>query len=54
MDGPASALDPIATFQVEERFKALRNTYPVVIVTHDMQSRARGGEDRLLPAGQAH
>jgi phosphate transport system ATP-binding protein len=41
MDEPASALDPISTFQVEELMRELRETYPVVIVTHNMQQAAR-------------
>ena len=40
MDEPCSALDPIATFQVEELMRELRKTYPVVIVTHNMQQAA--------------
>ena len=41
MDEPASALDPIATFQVDELIRELRSTYPVVIVTHNMQQAGR-------------
>ena len=41
MDEPASALDPISTFQVEELIRELRNSYPVVIVTHNMQQAGR-------------
>jgi len=41
MDEPCSALDPIATAQVEELIDELRNNYSVVIVTHSMQQAAR-------------
>ena len=41
MDEPCSALDPIATAQVEELIDELRASYSVVIVTHSMQQAAR-------------
>jgi phosphate transport system ATP-binding protein len=41
MDEPCSALDPIATAQVEELIDELRSSYSVVIVTHSMQQAAR-------------
>lgn len=41
MDEPCSALDPIATAQVEELIDELRREYSVVIVTHSMQQAAR-------------
>ncbi|MDG1456473.1 MAG: phosphate ABC transporter ATP-binding protein PstB [Pseudoprimorskyibacter sp.] len=41
MDEPCSALDPIATAQVEELIDELRKRYSVVIVTHSMQQAAR-------------
>ena len=41
MDEPCSALDPIATSQVEELIDQLRQDYSVVIVTHSMQQAAR-------------
>ncbi|ABV93278.1 phosphate import ATP-binding protein [Dinoroseobacter shibae DFL 12 = DSM 16493] len=41
MDEPCSALDPIATAQVEELIDELRERYSVVIVTHSMQQAAR-------------
>ena len=41
MDEPWSALDPIATAQVEELIDELRQNYAVVIVTHSMQQAAR-------------
>jgi len=41
MDEPASALDPIATAQIEELIDELREKFAVVIVTHSMQQAAR-------------
>ena len=41
MDEPCSALDPIATGQVEELIDQLREQFSVVIVTHSMQQAAR-------------
>jgi len=41
MDEPCSALDPIATAQVEELIDELRGNFTVVIVTHSMQQAAR-------------
>lgn len=41
MDEPCSALDPIATAQIEELIDELRRDYAVVIVTHSMQQAAR-------------
>jgi len=37
MDEPASALDPIATYKVEELIRELKELYTIVIVTHNMQ-----------------
>ena len=41
MDEPCSALDPIATAQVEELIDELRQNFSVVIVTHSMLQAAR-------------
>jgi phosphate transport system ATP-binding protein len=41
MDEPCSALDPIATAQVEELIDELRSQFSVVIVTHSMQQASR-------------
>ena len=41
MDEPASALDPIATSQIEDLIEELATEYTVVIVTHNMQQAAR-------------
>ena len=41
MDEPCSALDPIATLRIEELMQQLKETYTIVIVTHNMQQAAR-------------
>lgn len=41
MDEPASALDPIATLQIEELMDHLKQQYTIVVVTHNMQQAAR-------------
>ncbi|OQY28546.1 MAG: phosphate ABC transporter ATP-binding protein [Anaerolineaceae bacterium 4572_5.1] len=41
MDEPCSALDPIATLEVEELMQRLKSDYSIVIVTHSMQQAAR-------------
>jgi phosphate transport system ATP-binding protein len=41
MDEPASALDPVATSQIEDLITELAEDYTVVIVTHNMQQAAR-------------
>jgi len=41
MDEPASALDPIATQQIEDLVYELKRTLTVIIVTHNMQQAAR-------------
>jgi phosphate transport system ATP-binding protein len=41
MDEPASALDPVATLKIEELMHSLKETYTIVIVTHNMQQAAR-------------
>lgn len=41
MDEPCSALDPIATLQVEELMRELKEDYCIFIVTHNMQQAAR-------------
>ena len=37
MDEPCSALDPISTLKIEETMHQLKETYTIVIVTHNMQ-----------------
>jgi phosphate transport system ATP-binding protein len=41
MDEPCSALDPIATSRIEDLMTQLRDTYTIIIVTHNMQQAAR-------------
>ncbi|MEV7036582.1 phosphate ABC transporter ATP-binding protein [Streptomyces sp. NPDC093272] len=41
MDEPCSALDPISTLVIEDLIKEIKETYTVVIVTHNMQQAAR-------------
>ena len=48
MDEPASALDPIATGQIEELIATLKVNYTIVIVTHNMQQAARVSEETGL------
>jgi phosphate transport system ATP-binding protein len=45
MDEPCSALDPIATAKIEELMLELKNSYTIVIVTHNMQHAARVSDD---------
>lgn len=40
-DEPCSAIDPIATAKIEDLIYKLRDSYTVVIVTHNMQQAAR-------------
>lgn len=41
MDEPCSALDPIATYEIEELMRVLKENYCIIIVTHSMQQAAR-------------
>ena len=41
MDEPCSALDPVATLRIEELMQELKESYTIVIVTHNMQQAAR-------------
>jgi phosphate transport system ATP-binding protein len=41
MDEPASALDPVSTQKIEDTMADLKQSYTVVIVTHNMQQAAR-------------
>jgi phosphate transport system ATP-binding protein len=41
MDEPCSALDPIATLKIEDLMAELRQSYTIVIVTHNMQQASR-------------
>ena len=41
MDEPCSALDPIATSRIEDLMLQMRETYALIVVTHNMQQAAR-------------
>ena len=41
MDEPTSALDPISTLKIEELVDELRQTYSIIIVTHNMEQAKR-------------
>ena len=41
LDEPCSALDPIATGKIEELPYSLKESYTIIIVTHNMQQAAR-------------
>ncbi len=56
MDEPASALDPIATYRIEELIGELKKDFTIAIVTHNMQQASRvsdytafmlAGEERI-------
>jgi phosphate transport system ATP-binding protein len=44
MDEPCSALDPISTLAIEDTIGVLKDSYTIVIVTHNMQQAARVSE----------
>ncbi|HET7700425.1 MAG TPA: phosphate ABC transporter ATP-binding protein PstB, partial [Candidatus Limnocylindria bacterium] len=44
MDEPCSALDPIATYKIEELLRELAHEVTIVIVTHNMQQASRVSE----------
>lgn len=41
LDEPTSALDPISTAKIEDLLAELKNSYTIVIVTHNMQQATR-------------
>ena len=41
LDEPTSALDPISTSRIEQLVEELKQTYTIMIVTHNMQQAAR-------------
>ena len=41
MDEPCSALDPISTLAIEDLMSELKDSYTIVIVTHNMQQASR-------------
>jgi phosphate transport system ATP-binding protein len=48
LDEPCSALDPISTAKIEELLFELKNSYTIVIVTHNMQQAARVSQKTLF------
>ncbi len=44
MDEPTSALDPVASAKIEDLILELKESYTVVVVTHNMQQAARIGD----------
>ena len=44
MDEPASALDTVATMQLEDTMFELKKNYTIIIVTHNMQQAARASD----------
>ena len=48
MDEPCSALDPIATRQIEELMVELKKRYTVAIVTHNMQQAMRVADQTVF------
>ena len=48
MDEPCSALDPIATLQIEQLARELAQSYAIVIVTHNMQQAARVSDQTIF------
>ena len=54
MDEPCSALDPISTLAIEDLIKELKETYTVVIVTHNMQQAARVSDQTAFFNLKAH
>jgi phosphate transport system ATP-binding protein len=41
MDEPCSALDPVSTLTIEDLLADLKDSYTILIVTHNMQQAAR-------------
>jgi phosphate transport system ATP-binding protein len=52
MDEPCSALDPIATYRIEELISELASEVTIVVVTHNMQQASRvSGRTAFMLAG---
>lgn len=45
MDEPCSALDPISTIAIEDLIHKLKETFTIIIVTHNMQQAARVSDE---------
>ena len=48
MDEPCSALDPIATLKIEALIRELRESFTIVIVTHNMHQAMRCSDRTVL------
>ncbi|MFL5675649.1 MAG: phosphate ABC transporter ATP-binding protein PstB [Chloroflexota bacterium] len=48
MDEPCSALDPRATLQIEQLMAEIKESYTIVIVTHNMQQAARASDRTIF------
>ena len=48
MDEPCSALDPISTLAIEDLMVEIKDSYTIVIVTHNMQQAARVSDTTAL------
>ncbi len=53
MDEPCSALDPIATYKIEELMSELKREYTIAIVTHNMQQASRVSDYTAFMLGEA-
>jgi len=45
MDEPCSALDPVSTLAIEDLIGELKDSYTIVIVTHNMQQASRASDN---------
>ena len=48
MDEPCSALDPASTSKIEDLMNQLKQSYSILIVTHNMQQAARASDHTAL------
>jgi phosphate transport system ATP-binding protein len=53
MDEPCSALDPIATYRIEELITELKQEYTIAIVTHNMQQASRVSDHTAFMLAEA-
>jgi phosphate transport system ATP-binding protein len=51
MDEPCSSLDPAATRQIEELILGLKQSYPIVIVTHNLGQAKRVADSAVFMLG---
>ncbi len=48
LDEPCSALDPQATLKIEDLMWSLRDSYTIIIVTHNMQQASRASDHTMF------